>query len=237
MRDNQQASALSRRTVIAALAVGAAANVPAIAAVASASDHPDAELIGLGREYLLLDQAIKAADAHFDRCQAEYKEREPVPGDVMRHRIEDHVCSGLNMPIIPGTGAITADPRYSALYSEAEIDLMEDLLPPWNKRNIPRQEARVAEIIEEWDRWNAECDALSDQIGVTEALETIDDLVARQRPLANKIASKSASTLAGLQVRALILARIFGEDEQDEHEYIDQMMIHAIVRDLVKIAV
>lgn len=98
MRDNQQAAKLSRRTVLASLAAGVAANMPAIAAVAD-DDNPDAELIELGRDHRL-DQAIKAADAVVDA----YREQQPEPRDVMRHRIDDHIC-GFNLPIGPIPGA------------------------------------------------------------------------------------------------------------------------------------
>lgn len=75
-----------------------------------------------------------------------------------------------------------------------------------------------------------------DQTGLTAALEALDELVPRQRPLVKQIVAAPAPTLAGLQVRALILAEIFGHEEQDDDDYTDQLMIRAIVRDLVKIA-
>jgi hypothetical protein len=67
-------------------------------------------------------------------------------------------------------------------------------------------------------------------------LEAIEDLVPRERPLVKRIVAASATTLAGLQVRALIPAEIFGGEEPNDDDYADQLMIHAIVRDLVKIA-
>jgi hypothetical protein len=211
MRDNQQASALSRRAVIASLAAGAAANVPAIAAVASIDDHPDAELIELGREYQRLAALEKAVDEHYARCQAAYEEAEPEPRDVMWHRIEDHVAFGLNLPILPGTGAIARDLKQSAFYSADEIARLRFSPPPWRDDKIPEQKSRIEEIGAEWVRWCGELDDLAD---ATAALDTIDEISASMRSLAKKIAAKPATTIAGLQVRATILNQIRSEDDE-----------------------
>jgi hypothetical protein len=226
MRDNQQASALSRRTVLAALAAGAAANVPAIAAFAT-GDHPDRELLELGREYQKLEAAIHAADA----VVKAYNEQEPQPRDVMRHRIEDHICR-FNLPIGPNTRSLAADPQYAVFYSEDEIDELRD----WPADRNPDERARVQVILAEWDRWNEECGGLNEALRVDEATEELEDLVPRRRQLAKLIAAMPAETPAGLQVRALILAAMLDE-EDDEDDYTDQLMIRAIVRDLIKMKV
>jgi hypothetical protein len=255
MRDNQQASKLSRRSVIAALAAGAAANVPAIATVTAAGDHhPDAELIELGAEYQRLAILEQAADEHYARCSEAFDEAEPEPRDVMRHRIEDHVAGGLNLPILPGTGAITRDLKHSAFYSADEIARVRFSRPPWSDDKIPEQNARIEEIGAEWARWCKELEDLSDETGVTEALDTIDEIVATMRSLAKKIAATPATTVAGLQVRATILSQIRSEIDHDQQEVgedhegdddetddedvcTDDLMIRAIVRDLVKMTV
>ena len=228
MRDNPLAMKLSRRAVIASLAAGAAANLPAIAAVAG-GDHPDRELLELGREYGQLREAIKAADAQYEACSPAFEEREPVPRDVMRHRITDHLC-GLKLPILNTCrGGISCDDGRNAPYSKEEVDLLRD----WPDRD-PAGKARAAEIVTEWDRWTGEWDALEHETGVAEALKTIEELVPKEGELARRIAAMPATTLAGLQVRATILAQMFAEEEEDEEgkNYIDRLLIRAVVRDL-----
>jgi hypothetical protein len=68
---------------------------------------------------------------------------------------------------------------------------------------------------------------------VDEAIEAIDELVPEQRLLAKRIAAMPAITVAGLQVRALILVKMLDEEEDDD-DYTDQLMIRAIVRDLIE---
>jgi hypothetical protein len=192
--------------------------VPVITAVAG-GDHPDRELLELGREYVRLGGEIAAADAVVDA----YQEQEPKPRDVMKHRINDHIC-GFNLPIGPNTRSLAADPKHSVLYSEDEIDQLRD----WPSDVRP---ARVREILAEWDRWNDECGVLNEALGVDEAVEAIEELVPQQRSIAKRIAATRAQTMAGLQVRALILVEIL-DDDDDEDDYTDRLMIRAIVRDL-----
>jgi hypothetical protein len=184
---------------------------------------PDAELLELCREYQRLEQAIKAADAVVEA----YRVQEPEPRDVMRHRIEDDVCR-FNLPIGPNTRSLAADLKHSALYSEGELDQLRD----WPAAGRLAEQARVQKILAEWDRWNEECGVLNAMLGVDEAIEAIDEFVPGQRLLAKRIAAMPATTLAGLQVRALILVKMLAEEEDDD-DYTDQLMIRAIVRDLL----
>jgi hypothetical protein len=167
---------------------------------------------------------------HHERCQAAYDAREPVPRDVMRHRIGDHL-GGYSLPMTSSTRCLAADLKHSPFYSEDEIDLLRERPPAED----PAEQARVHAILEEWDRWSKECAKLADETGLTEALEFVEDLVPKQRALAKRIATASATTLAGLQVRALIIAETLGGEEPDDDDYTDQLMIRAIVRDLVRI--
>lgn len=120
MRDNRLALDLSRRSVIAVLAAGAAVNVPAIAPVAhdTGADHPDAELLELGQRYLDLDALEIAADRHYEaRCEAY---QEPERSEVLPHRMEDHVF-GIHLPLVVPPGCrreLSCDPKWNAFYSE-----------------------------------------------------------------------------------------------------------------------
>jgi hypothetical protein len=226
MRNNLEAMKLSRRTVIASLAAGAAASVPIIAAVAG-GDHPDAELLELGREYGQLREAIAAANARHKVCAAAFKGREPVLRDVMRHRITDHVC-GLQLPILNTCrDGISCDDWRNDPYSEEEIALLRD----WPARD-PAEKARAAEIVAEWDRWTAEWDGLEDEVGVTRTEEAIEELVRSERSLIERIAAIHATTIAGQRMRAMVLVPILAEEGYDEEDYDDHLLIRAIVRDL-----
>lgn len=233
MHDNQKASTLSRRTVIAALAVGAAVNVPAIAAVADRG-QPDAALLELGLRYDRLRVATEAALIHLEERQAAYADQTPQPRDVMRHRIEDHVCSGLNMPILPDTGAVTADPKHSAFYSMGEIKLLEHSPPPWNVDLIPAQKARAQGIAEEWRRWKAECSDLRDAIGLSAAEEAWDALDDDLQAIIEQIGAEPATTIAGLSVRARLLQQIYNDLDLDDVGYNNNhhVLVRALIRDV-----
>jgi hypothetical protein len=173
-----------------------------------------------------LRATIGAANERFNRCSDAYEDAEPVPGDVMRHRIEDHLC-GFRLPIGPKTRAIAAESKHSSFYSDDEIKQL---------KNAPAvrdadERARVEEILAEWDRWNAECVALADRVGLTAADEAIVELVRSQSSLIKRIAAIPATTIVGLRVRAMVLVPILDEDGYDE-DYDDQILIRAIVRDL-----
>lgn len=60
------------------------------------------------REYMALEQAIKDADVHCDRCWAVYDAREPTPRDIMRHRIENHL-GGDSLPMTSSTRCLASD--------------------------------------------------------------------------------------------------------------------------------
>jgi hypothetical protein len=228
MRDNQQAMKLSRRTIIASLAAGAAANVPVIAAVAG-SDHPDRELLELGREYFRLRAAERAADEHSARCYEAYEKVEPAPSDALRHRIQDHLV--LHLPVLDTCrGGISSDVGRNDLYSMSEIQRLERT-PPASPPLVQEQRARIAEIQSAFERWNVECEEVAEEFGVWEARDVTDEIVASLRSLEKRFAAMHATTREGLQMRAMVLAEIFGEAEEDEDDT-DQLMIRAIVRDL-----
>jgi hypothetical protein len=225
---------LSRRSVVALVA----AIMPGAAASAAArpANRSDRELLELGREYMRLNDLERAADERHARCSKAYEDARRDPSDVMRHRIEDHLC-GLSLPVGPKTRSIAANPEHSDFYTGDEIKLLRHAPPPWNPEDTPAQKARADEIVREWDRWSAECDAFADEVGLTEAEAAIDEIVTSKRSLANRIAAMPATTLAGLRARALILADIIGEDVIDEGDCAYELMIRAIVRDLTRISV
>ena len=104
-----------------------------------------------------LEEALAAADAAAVAAAESYKKAEPVPRDVMRHRIQDYL-GGFRLPVGRDTRSISLNPKLSALYSEDEIAQLQD----WPADRHPDERARVEEILVEWDRWNEECDALAD---------------------------------------------------------------------------
>jgi hypothetical protein len=208
--------------------------VPVIAAVAG-GDHPDRELLDLGREYFRLRAAERAADEHYAGCREAYDEAEPAPSNDLRHRIEDHL--GLRLPVLDTCrGGISSDVERNDLYSEAEVERLLELAPPAAPGLVQAQKTRIAEIQSAFERWNLECEEVAEEFGVWEARDAIDDIVASLRSLEKRFAAMHATTFAGLQMRAMILAEIFGGAEVDEDDT-DQLMIRAVVRDLCAMAV
>lgn len=96
---------------------------------------------------------------------------------------------------------------------------------------IPVQQARIAEIVGAWEAW-LEVGEADEKAGVTATEETIDRIVEEMRSLAKAIAAMRATTLAGMRVRASILAAVL-DDDADEDAATDELMIHALVRDLL----
>jgi hypothetical protein len=203
-------------------------------------DHPDAELLELGRLYLSLSALEKAADKHYDACYAAYNE--PPQPDVLRHRMDDHVF-GLHLPLIMPPGSrrgLSADPSQNGFYSEEEITRLRYAPPPSDPEMIPVQQALIQEIEQASEKWLNECEAAEDEAGLIAAKASLDAVVDQQRSLAKRIAAMPAVTPTGLQVRALILSEIAGyrdDEEEDEDDPTDHLMIRAIVRDLVKMKI
>lgn len=129
MRDNRQGHKPSRRAIVAALAAGAAATVPAIANAATDDDHPDRELLKLGRRYQNLETRRAAADAHLDPCCEAVNS--PHRPEALRHRLEDHIF-GLQLPMT-GTcrTGLCADPASNDFYTSEEIRRLRHAPPPF----------------------------------------------------------------------------------------------------------
>jgi hypothetical protein len=167
------------------MAAGAGATAPSVA-VASIDEHEDRQLVELGREYFQLEVLLDAADEQKEKLRKAYLELQPVPSDVMRHRIQGHFQ--LRLPIRSDTTA-AAEPEHSDFYSEDEVACLPHAKLPIFPSDVPAHEARVAEIVAEWERWNAECEALKEQIGLASSEAAIDEMIDDQRSLAKKISS------------------------------------------------
>jgi hypothetical protein len=92
----------------------------------------------------------------------------------------------------------------------------------------------VEEILEEWDRWSAECAALRDATGLNAAQEADENLIHTQKVIVDKIVAMPATTFAGLAVRARLLQRIYDEFELEDVGYNTNHhdLIRALMRDL-----
>jgi hypothetical protein len=147
----------------------------------------------------------------------------------MRHRIADHL-GGYSLPMSPSTRCLAAGPQYSALYSEYEIDLLRERRPAED----PAEQALVEGILEEWDRWSAECAEFRGATGLNAAREAEEDLIHRQQVIVDKIVAMPATTFTGLAVRTSILPRIYDELEQEDVGYNTNRhdLVRALIRDL-----
>jgi len=224
----------SRRGAIAAL-MGAAAlpGIAASAAGAGPADHPDQHQLDLGAEYERLQAIEDAAYEKETLSWAAYEREEPERSDVLRHRLEDHLV--FQFPVSLETDTITADPKRSDFYTTEEVGLLRYAPPPLDPARIPDQRRRAGEIAAEHARWMARCADLRERSGVTAAGAALEAAVIAQREVARRIATTSATTIAGLQVRARIYADIHGIDpvhDVDGADTTDRLMIFAIIRDL-----
>ena len=232
MRDNQNPSQMSRRALIASLAAGATVALPSIASAVAA--HPDRELIALGGEYDRLLHIKNEAYDHQQACCQAYEEVAPIPRDVMRHTLEDWFM--YHLPVCEGTTSLAADIRHGSFYLKSEIDLLPYAPPTQDPADMPAAKARATDIAKEFARWTAECEALMESCGVHAAARALAGAIAAHRAMAGRIAFTPAKTLAGLQVRATIVAQIYDDGMPDiEHLTTDEQMMWSIVRDLVAI--
>ena len=228
---------ISRRGVIAALAAGAAVNVPAnvmtaqaLPAAPTASEpRPDAELLDLGRRY---EAALAIEDAADEACTAAGKAlaaAQPAMPAVLRHRMDDHFEH--QFPALGDTSIICDDDR-SDFYNEAEVVYLQTM-PIRTDDGL----ARAAEIIAAWDGHNDACEALAGSCGYDAAEAAYYAALDDRRAIADAIVAAHATTLQGLAVRARIVTSLIGDDPDDDVLPTDQKMLLAIVRDLTTMAI
>lgn len=226
---------LSRRGVIAALAAGAAINVPAIALTAGAlpavsaappAVHPDQALLDLGRQYQVALDAEDAACDAWTGAWAAAREAQPVMPDALRHRINDHF--EFQFPVLGETEKISDCPL-SDFYNETEIAYL---------RTMPHRteggRARADEVILAWDQHHDVCAALAASMGCNEAKAAYREAVAARQAIGDAIVASRATTLQGLAMRAGIVVALIGDDDEPDHLTTDEKMMQAIVRDLAR---
>jgi hypothetical protein len=120
---------------------------------------------------------------------------------------------------------VTADLRFSDFYSDDEV---ADLGSGTSHRSEEAQ-ARAGEIIAEWDRWQAECGALDESTGYSDAEEEAEAVTAAMSEIEDKVIATTAKTIDGLRVRAVVMKRVF-RDVDDE--YTDTRLVRAMIRDI-----
>jgi len=232
---------LSRRSVVTGMVAAAAATLPQAAQAAVTTPvlgaggdgtGPDARLVELGRRYRHLASLEASANETYERCCAAVPEQKRP--DVLRHRMEDHVC-GLHLPLIVPPGCsrgLSCDPNRNAFYTAEEISRLRFAPPPSDPDSIADQQARVREIELAWRTWLDQCWAEDEAAGVHAAEEAVVSVVKAQREVVKEIAATPATTLVGLQVRAEILAEIL-DYEPAEEVTAEEQMTRALLRDLL----
>jgi hypothetical protein len=243
----------------------AAAAVPSLAADAGApfGDHPDRKLFGLAREYEAALKIEQAADARMIAISEAYEAAAPMMPDVLRHRILDH--TDFSFPMRSGGCKISDDDGDFYTYAEVEklrarpqkrltgyvIDLTTGVKTPatavtpykevLQERHLwgepwPEAQARADEIVAAWDRHTAAHDALEASLGYDAAEEAYYDAVRAREAIGATIAAERATTLAGLRIRAAIVAARYEDDdlEPEEGHTIVEKMMWAVMRDLME---
>jgi hypothetical protein len=188
--------------------LSAVASAVAIATPSIADPHPDADLIGLGRRWLSLRAACDAAQAAFNEVYDAYKARQPQKPEAMRYQPYDY-----ELGLHPGgdpPGYLMPGPCDDLRKKSWALDAT-DMTPPdiaaVVARTAERRTRRQAEIVDAYDRWKAECDALSAELGVQPASDRLAAAYAPIEEVEEAIFAAEATSLAGCAVKARVLAR------------------------------
>lgn len=205
---------------------------------AVSGDHPDREILDLGRRYFELVAAEAAADEAYERaCDSVQEVERP---SALRHRMEDHIfdfgCFNLHFDERTRPhGGFSADASLNAFYTPKEIRLLPYSPPPFDLDMIPAQKARIEEIEQAWRAHLDRFHAAEEAAGINTAEEAIDQIAVMKRAIVEEIAAAQATTLAGLQVKARILAEA-DCNRSDEEAPTEELITAAIVRDLLAMA-
>lgn len=213
---------ISRRSMVAAVAATVVPVTPVLGAGAS-GPLPDAELIALGRRYLDLIPIEAEAIETYNRCRA--ASRKPERPDVMREREGD--CE------LRLKGRFD-DPRQGPFYSKLEISRLRSVSPPFDRGDIPKQRARIAEIQQGYETWTLECDAADRAAGVDAAVAALDEVINAMGVMENQMLCLPAKTLAGFRIRGLVVQHML-KDRTEKISTTDELTILAMIHDLVSI--
>jgi hypothetical protein len=213
---------ISRRHLLAGAAAVPLTGLAAVPVAANAADHPDAELLELGRKCREITAAIDQACKISDELYRRYLESEPAPPEALRVRPEDQAEFGFPPPdryCEPGfyTEKIVIDKirwprtRYVDLpiYPVRHVDrhpkagepigqLPADHHAQRKREPWPEAQARADEIVAAWDRWKGECKALLNEVGYTDADDEVDRLYEMLEPLHDELVAARAMTLEGV---------------------------------------
>jgi hypothetical protein len=219
---------LTRRSMVAGMAAGL---MPAPTAAAAAPGRdPDARLLELGEQYRDLCAQEPAANDACEQCCGSVPEVNRP--QALRHRLEDHVF-GLDLPFDPANvkGGFSAKPELNPFYTDQEVRWLRHAPLLEDPAARAEQRVRIEEIERAWKAWLDARWAADEAAGVHAAGEAIDQVIATKRALAKEIAAVPAKTLAGVRVRAQIVADVV--DDTGEDDCTDDLMIAAIVRDIL----
>lgn len=176
------------------------------------SHTPDRELVELGREYIRLHAIEKEAYEKAASLLELYESKKPVPSDIMRHTLEDWWA--FRFPFSDVTQPIWADERlrHNPFYTEQEVAELKQAPMPGNSEAVSAQGFRAEEIISEWHRWKAECDALDERLGCSASRAAALASTSETADIADKIAALPARTIEGLKVRAMVLKLMYSDE-------------------------
>lgn len=226
---------LSRRSLVVGMAAGVmpAVVLPA-AATGSDGEHLDARLIKLGAQYQHLCKLEAAADEAYERACERVQEVERPP--VLRHRMEDHLL-GLELPFDQANAptGFSADAEANPFYTPDEMRRLRHAPPLEEPTARAEQRARIEEIERAWQAHLDACWAVDEIAGVNAADEAIKEIGRMKRILVKEIAAVPAKTLAGVRVRAAIVAHLVDDTGPDDCN--DDLMMAAIVRDILAMPV
>lgn len=183
MAENKHTPALDRRKALGLVAgalgagtvVAGGATIAAVTRAHGASE-PDADLIALCQRAVAAELADTEADMAEDNRRSEYWEREPKIPEAVRQTGRDVMDFGGGY----GRPHRTDKENPTRVYFRPDhIDLLRTA--DWTsvyvsenggvRRLDPRKQARADEIVAAWDAWQAECDRVRNEVGLTAAEE------------------------------------------------------------------
>ncbi len=254
--DNPNTLIPSRRAVLAGIAAAPALAAPALAA-SSLLLHPDAALIDIVEQLMVLDRDCKQAGEIENERYAEFKERGPKRPKELRWSPGDPVSYHRYRPA--GETSAWCDPneieeglrgkrmtRWEFIGSDEErekLDACYDVVPTSNGPlppevahlyiEVPHEDLqrRADEILAAHDRHQAELAKVEAETGFGEAEARANELFERFGDLELEALALRATTIEGLRAKAR-LAALRPSESDWTRSIVDDLLAMALTRTL-----
>ena len=191
---------VSRRSLVqAATAALGAVSLPVATSALAAPAGPDDALIALIDRHDIVDAEYQVLSERWDKLHTRWMEERPARPAALTARRDDGLGARPVRLAHPGK-------RSELVYFDDEVEQIRATTPKpkWIGSNdpCPRAVVRRAEILTAFDRWKAECDAVSDRIGVPDVEARATALRPIVEAIETDIMAFRPCTLAGFVAKA-----------------------------------